>query len=105
MSILLDESGGVIPECEVLEGASSKSWSLRRDVLGSGCTHCTDVPCQLRVASVHDTNACVCKMSMLSIDTTLSMFGTKSLVTPFVSLDWTTSVAVLCLEQQKLQRG
>ena len=37
-----------------------------------------------------------CKMSVLSIDTTLSMFGTKSLVTPFVSLDWTTSVASRC---------
>ena len=27
-------------------------------VIGRGCTHCTDVPCQLLVASVQETKEC-----------------------------------------------
>ena len=60
---------GVFESCQVLF-PSSKS-----PLTGSGCMHCTDVPCQLRVASVHDTNACGCSISILSTDTILGAFS------------------------------
>ena len=44
---------------------------------GKGCIHCTEVPCQLLVASRLDTTAWGCSMSMLSTDTTVSIPGIK----------------------------
>lgn len=41
---------------------------------GLGWTHCTDVPCQVRVASVQETSECGCRMSMLSTDAIVSVF-------------------------------
>ena len=41
---------------------------------GRGCTHCTEVPCQLCVASTLDTIACDCKISISFMDTTVEGF-------------------------------
>ena len=69
------------------------SSSVKEDELGSGCTHCTDVPCQLHVASVQATRAWGCKISMLSIDTIVSVRGIRSGMIPCVILSLTTNVA------------
>ena len=66
-----------VTECfRGLRGCSAILSSVSRiPVKVSGCMHCTDVLCQLLVASVDDTNACGCKISMLSTDTMLRAFS------------------------------
>ena len=60
----------------------SKSSGVRRPDIGRGCTHWTEVPCQLLEASRQDTKPYGCNISMLSIDTVVNTLDLRFAFTP-----------------------
>ena len=58
-----------------VEGREVISSSQRMELMGRGCTHCMEVPCQLRLACKADTIALICIRSMLSIEITVRVHG------------------------------
>ena len=56
-------------------GGEIISSSQRIELVGRGCTHCIEVPCQLHFECRAETIAFICMRSMLSTERTVNVCG------------------------------